>query len=52
MTTRVTEGARRERHELPPARSLPPQFSLNNITALSREKGVRIDKVITKGKVL
>ena len=45
MTTRVTEGR-------PLARSLPPQFSLNNITALSREKGVRIDKMITKGKVL
>ena len=52
MTTRVSEGARRGREELPPARGLPPQFSLYNITALSREKGVRIDKMITKGKVL
>ena len=28
------------------------QFSPNNINALSREKGVRINKMITKGKMI
>ena len=28
------------------------QFSLNNMNALSREEGVRINKMITKGKML
>ena len=28
------------------------QFSPNDINALSREKGVRINKMITKGKIL